>query len=113
MRATDSNDYNQKKKSFIDHRIDWEKRTHDSRSYYYLSRAEFPFPYVLKLKQMGAWNEGRALQEIICFYAKNLSLQGLMHFLLAAIMPRLITREPGENDTHIRMIFDPWLLPPI
>ena len=77
-------------------------------------------PSLLKLKQMGARNQSRALQETISFYAKNLSLRGLMHFLLAAIMPRLITPEPGEkererereSDTHIR-IFDPWLLPPI
>ena len=55
-------------------------------------------PSVLKLKQMGALNQSRALQEIICFYAKNLSLRGLMHFLVAAIMPRLITPEPGERE---------------
>ena len=53
---------------------------------------------MLKLKQMGARNQSRALQETISFYAKNLSLRGLMHFLLAAIMPRLITPEPGERE---------------
>ena len=57
-------------------------------------------PSLLKLKQMGARNQSRALQETISFYAKNLSLRGLMHFLLAAIMPRLITPEPGEREWH-------------
>ena len=56
-------------------------------------------PSLLKLKQMGARNQSRALQETISFYAKNLSLRGLMHFLVAAIMPRLITPEPGERVT--------------
>ena len=55
-------------------------------------------PSVLKLKQMSALNQSRALQETISFYAKNLSLRGLMHFLVAAIMPRLITPEPGERE---------------
>lgn len=86
--------------------IDWEKRAQYSIwSYLHpepniIVEKQSRVPSVLKLKQMDALNQSRALQEIICFYAKNLSLRGLMHFLVAAIMPRLITPEPGEREWH-------------